>query len=45
MPPALCRNDRELFTQEEAVIVELKALRERWEQQHDPLLRYEQGER
>ena len=43
-PPSL-RNDRELLTQEEAVIAELKKMREEWEQQKDPLVRYEQGER
>jgi signal transduction histidine kinase len=43
--PVLSRNDRELFTQEEAVIAEIKALRDQWEQQRDPLVRYEQGER
>ena len=43
-PPSL-RNDRELLSQEEAVIAELKRMREEWEQQKDPLVRYEQGER
>jgi hypothetical protein len=33
------------LTQEEAVIADLKKMREEWEQQKDPLVRYEQGER
>lgn len=41
----LSSNNRELFTQEEAIIAEIKQLMTHWDSIADPLLHYEQGER